>query len=117
MAKGKILIARHQLSGGKKGSVTTVSPGDQITAAVKKELGLKEADIVELIDKGAIAEVSVHAETVADDADAVAALAAETKRADDAEGKLADETKRADDAEAKVAELEKQLEEATKPAE
>lgn len=116
MATGKILIARHQLIGGKKGS-TTVSPGDQITDAVKKEFGLKAADIADLIDKGVIAEVSVHAETTADDADANAALAAEKKRADDAESALAAEKERADNAEAKITELEKQLKEAAKPAE
>lgn len=104
MTSKTVLVAAHQLKGGKseKSESIVVNPGDEITPAVAKKLGLGKDEIAALQAKGAINEVS--ARLAAEDAGAGAAeleakLAAETKRANDAEARAAA-------AEAKVAQIE-----------
>lgn len=107
-----ILVAMVLLSGATKakdGRLTpfSVQPGTELTDAVIAQLGLADAEVAALLEKGAIAEVAARVASSAD-VDAAAADLAEL------EAELAAETKRADDAEAKVKDLEAKL--AAKPA-
>ncbi len=113
MAK-TIMIATALIAGGvlaKSGSLEPfeVKPGEELTEAKCKKLGLTEDDVATLIDKGTIEEVPVRTAEEASAADDGAALAAANKRADDAEAQVKELT-------AKVSALEADLAKATEPA-
>ena len=111
MAK-TILVAVALLSGGvlvkDKLEAFEVEPGDELTEAKMKKLGLSADDVEELMAKGSVEEVKVReAESSAPVDDK--ALAAANKRADDAEAKLVT-------LQGEVDQLKVDLETATKPA-
>lgn len=99
MAKTMILVAAATLVGMAKGEAKFRLPqGEELTAGAKKKLGLTDKDIDELIARGQVVETEVRAaEGAKGDAEAIAAA---TKRAEDAEAKVKA-------LEARVAELEK----------
>ncbi|BBD01843.1 hypothetical protein [Sphingobium sp. YG1] len=103
--KTNILVAAHALTGGTTAKDETkfkVRAGTELTDDIIKRLGLDSKTIEALKGTGAIVEQSaIAAEPGAD----VATL----------ETQLAAETKRADDAETKVKELEGQIDKLKKP--
>lgn len=110
MAK-TILVAVALLSGGLLVKDVLkpfeVQPGEELTTKKLEQLGLSEADIASLKDKGSIAEIDVReAEATADVDDS--ALKAAIARAEKAEGEVKTLTDNVD-------QLTKDLAEATKP--
>lgn len=93
-ATTSVLVAVGELNGGG----ITVASGAEVTDELQEQLGLDADAIDELIERGILAKVDVRAAEATDGA------------------ALATETKRADDAEAKVKELEGKLAEALKAA-
>ena len=133
-----ILVATVTLMLGrdkKTGERNSLVKDEELTEALADKFGLTKKDIQSLVDDGKLKSVKVRA--AAGRGDESVAVAAEKKRADDAEAAMAElqktldaEKKRGDDAEKDADELEKhvetlekqiedlttQLEEATKPA-
>lgn len=93
----KIIVAVGALYGGVLNKDKTRVPaelanGEELTEAKAAALGLDEAAIESLLERGALIEIDVRAAEAAggDTAELEAELAAETKRADDAETKVKD---------------------------
>ena len=95
-----ILVAAVTLSGGtraKSGELLSceAAPGTELTSDMIAKLGLNDDAVLTLMANGSIAEVDARVAEAAsaDGGDEIAVLqaklAAETKRADDAEAKLA----------------------------
>ena len=116
MAKQSILVAKHELSYRIEGKRAIVAPGTELTAQLRKKMGLKDDEIVRLKDTGAVADLDIRISDAEEGAELAAALEQATKAA----AVAAAETVRADAAEGKVQELETrvaELEAAAKPAE
>lgn len=109
----KILIARHQLRGGKKaGDREIVEAQHELSAERQKALGLTSDDVEALIARGAVVEVDAKAAESSGDAEVRAA----TKRADAAEAKVATLEQEKADLAAEVAELKTKVETLQKQA-
>jgi hypothetical protein len=89
-----ILVAVHELSGGG----VTLSPGAELTAALREEIGLDDEAVADLLQRGHLLKGTARV------------------AGDEAAAGLADAIARAEAAEAEVEVLKAQLAEATKPA-
>lgn len=107
-----IMVAVALLSGGVLANGTLqafeVKPGEEVTEAKAKKLGLNEAGVKAAIELGQIAEVEARVAESGDSAGDGEALADAVTRAEKAEGQVKALTD-------KVVALEKDLAEATKP--
>lgn len=96
-----ILVATQQLVG-----TITLNAGDELTAAKATELGLDDATVADLVERGSLERVTARVAASVDGA----ALAAAIARAETAEAKVVELT-------AELADVNAALAEATKPAE
>jgi len=107
MATALVLLATVQLSAGLGDARFTLNPGEELTAAAQKKLGIEKADIPALKASGKIVERDVRAAEApgADDAanaETAAKLAAAEKEIADLKAQLAAAQKALDEKAADV---------------